>query len=220
MRVLITGAGSIGRELATNLLKEEDNEIVFIDTDEKKCDRVSEEFEALVINGDASNPEMLTKAQIDDADALVALTDSDPLNTVIAMLGHRFEVKKIIVKLNDLSLRSACEEIGVDKIVTPKVSAAAEIFSTLFGLERENLSILVKGGLRVVTLAIGNKKINKLEDIDLPEGAHILAVKSNSDVKIPKKGIKLNNKDEIIFLIEDKKILDELKEKLEKDKQK
>ncbi len=218
MRVVIAGAGSIGRELANNLIKEKDNEIVFIDKDEEKCERVSEEFDALVITGDASDPQILKKAEIEDADALVALTNSDPLNTVIAMLGNRFEVKKIIVKLNDLSLRSACDEIGVDKIVTPKVSAAAEIFSTLFGLERENLSIIVSGGLKLVTIEVGSAKDKKIESIDIPEGSHIVAIKRDDDVMIPRRDLKLKKGDELLIIIEKRELLDELKNLLDKEK--
>jgi len=214
MRVVIAGAGSIGRELANDLIKEKDNEIVFIETDEKKCDRVSEDFDALVINGDATNPDILKKAQLGDADALIALTDSDPLNTVIAMLGHRFEVERIIVKLNDLSLRSACEEIGVDKIITPKVSAAAEIYTTLFGLEQEDLSLVVKGGLRLVTLGVGSATEKHIGDLDLPKGTHIIAVKQEDNVRLPDKDFKLSEEDELLILIEKRELLDELKKRL------
>ena len=177
---------------------------------------MSEEFDALVITGDASNPEILKKAEIENSDALIALTGSDPLNTVIAMLGHRFEVEKIIVKLNDLSLRSACEEIGVDKIVTPKVSAAAEIFSTLFGVERENLSIIVSGGLRMVTIEVGNAKDKKVDKVEMPEGSHIVAVKRDDEVLIPRKDLTLKKDDELMLFIEERELLDELKKVLGK----
>lgn len=211
MRVVIAGAGSIGRELAGDLFREKDNEIVFIDTDESKCEKVSEEFDALVLNGDATNPDILKKAQISEADALIALTDNDAINTVIAMLGNRFEVKKIIVKLNDLSLRSACEEVGVKKIVTPKISASAEIYTSLFGLEHENLSLVVKGGIRLVTLEVNKAVGKKISDLDFPDGTHIIAIKKEDTVKLPRKEIKLSEDDELLILIEKRELLDKLK---------
>ena len=142
------GIGEIGRELANNLARKEHNELVLIDKDEDRSETISSEFDALVIHGDGSDPEILKKAQIRKADALVALTGSDPVNTVIAMLGHLMEEKKIIVKLNTYGLRAACREIGVDAIIAPKIAAAAEIVSTLFGFDRVNFSSVASGGLR------------------------------------------------------------------------
>lgn len=146
MKIIIVGIGDVGLELVEQLIKQEDNELVLIDTDEEHCDELAEKTDALVLQGDGTDPEILKKAQISEADALVATTGSDPLNTVIAMLGSRFEVEKIIVRLKGLGLRSACQEIGVSKIISPQIAAAAEILSTLYGPERVDFSLLARRG--------------------------------------------------------------------------
>jgi trk system potassium uptake protein TrkA len=133
MRIIIVGAGDTGIDLARKLGDRENVDLVIIDTDEKRCDLASNELNALVLKGDGTDPEILKQAQISEADVLVALTGSDPLNTVVSMLGRRFDVKKIMVKLNGLALRSACQSIGVYKIITPKISTADEILALLRG---------------------------------------------------------------------------------------
>ena len=96
MRVIIVGIGDIGYELARDLTRGGSHEVVLIDNNEARCEDLSEEFDALVLEGDGTHPELLQKALIEESDALVASTNSDALNTVIAMLAKRFGVPTII----------------------------------------------------------------------------------------------------------------------------
>lgn len=81
MRVVIVGLGDIGRELAENLARRRNNELILIDADEKRCERLAGEIDALVLHGDGTDPEILKKAKLEEADALVATTHSDAINT-------------------------------------------------------------------------------------------------------------------------------------------
>ena len=56
MRVVIVGMGETGRELAGNLGRKKNNELVLIDQDEGRCETLSSDFDALVIHGDGSPP--------------------------------------------------------------------------------------------------------------------------------------------------------------------
>ncbi|MGB5548276.1 MAG: TrkA family potassium uptake protein, partial [Polyangiales bacterium] len=113
MRVIIVGIGDIGYELTRDLTRSGSHEVVLIDSNEARCKELSEEFDAFVLQGDGTHPELLQKALVEESDALVASTNSDALNTVIAMLAKRFGVPTIIVKLKDLGLRPACQAMGV-----------------------------------------------------------------------------------------------------------
>ncbi|MDH3359998.1 MAG: NAD-binding protein, partial [Desulfobulbaceae bacterium] len=93
MRIVITGIGDIGRELAGMLNRREGNELILIDSDEKICEKLAAEIDGLVLHGDGTDPAILKKAGLAEADALIATTPSDPINTVIAMLGHRMGVE-------------------------------------------------------------------------------------------------------------------------------
>jgi len=59
MRIVVVGMGETGVELANNLGRKEDNELVLIDQDENRCETLSSDFDALVIHGDGSDPEIL-----------------------------------------------------------------------------------------------------------------------------------------------------------------
>jgi trk system potassium uptake protein TrkA len=203
MRIVIVGAGGIGTELLNNLRKQQGNEIVIIDSDEKNCETLASQTDALVVNGDGTDPRILQKAQVEDADVLVATTGSDALNTVIAMLGKSFEVERIIVKLDKTGLRSANQAIGVQKIVAPKVSTVAEILSAVHGFDRVDFSLAGRGGLHLVELAAGPGAGQRISDLELPDGAHYVAAIREDEVVLPRAGMKLSKDDKLLVLVED-----------------
>lgn len=202
MRVVIVGMGDIGRELAHELLAEGWHELVLVDNDPAMCSRMAGELDALVIEGDGTHPEILDKAQIDKADALVACTGSDALNTVVAMLAHAAGVETIIVKLDDLALRPACRQIGATRIVAPTIAAAWEIRAALSGLRRTDLSVLSRGGLLLVELDAGARAGRRVSELALPEGASLVAVMRGEDIRLPGPQIRLRDRDTLICLVE------------------
>lgn len=214
MRVVIAGMGDIGVSLAGKLADRKHTELVLIDADEDLCKQLSGRFDALVINGDATDPDILQKAELSEADVLVATTNTDPINTVIAMLGHRIGVEKIIVKLNGVGLRSACQAIGVTRVIAPKISAAAEILSTVYGFDRVNFSILAHGGMRLVDLEAGKTVGRQLSEIEFPDGSHLVAVLRKDEVLLPKANFKLEEGDELYVMVEGDKVLEQLRSEL------
>lgn len=214
MRVVIVGIGATGYELASNLERRGNTEIVLIDLDGERCDKLAADLDALVIQGEGSDPEILKKAQITEADALVAITESDAINTVIAMLGHRFGVEKIIVKLKGVGLRSACSEIGVTKIIAPEFSAASEIVSTLFGFDLVNFSVVASGGLQLYEVAVTKPAIKTVSELEIPDGAHIVAVMRENQMLLPRPKIKFKDEDQLIFLIEQETSLESIREQV------
>jgi trk system potassium uptake protein TrkA len=211
MRVVIVGVGDIGLGVADKLMGREDNEVVLVDSDEKRCEELSKKYEALVICGDGTDPDILQKAQVGDADALVATTGLDPINTVIGMLGRQLDVVTVVVKLNGAGLRAACKAIGVTRVVAPKIAAAGHIESALYGLDRIDFSMIARGGLQLAEYLVRQLEVDSISDLELPDGAHIAAVSRGDDVLIPRDGMNLNKDDSLLILLES----DEAKEKLD-----
>ena len=202
MKIVIVGVGDIGRKVVDALQKRVGTELVLIDSDEKNCEHLANEVDAMVLYGDGSDPAILKKARLSEADALVATTSSDALNTVIAMLGHRLEVPKIVVKLNDVGLRAACQEFGVSKVIAPKISAAAEILSVLAGLDRIDFSLVVQGGLHLIEIGVGEAHGKYMEELALPEGMLAVAILRDKQVLVPRGRTKLEENDVFLILLE------------------
>jgi len=223
MRIVIVGVGDLGLRVAKRLIDRKDNELILVDSDEKRCDELSKELEALVINGDGTDPDILQKAQVGDADALIATTGLDPINTVIAMLGRRLDVVTVIVKLNGAGLRPACQAIGVKKIIAPKIAAAEHIESALYDLGSVDFPMLVRGGLQLAEYLVRHLEIDSLSELKLPDGAHIAAISRGDEALIPRAGMTLEKDDNLLILIDNdkaKKDLDSRVESHEKERDK
>ncbi|MFW5686473.1 MAG: potassium channel family protein [Spirochaetota bacterium] len=203
MRIIIVGIGEIGLRLANLLGRRRDNELVLVDHDTDRADEISNSLDALVLHGDGSNPGILEKAQVSKADALVASTGSDQINTVIAMLGKNYGVGKVMVVLHSAVLRPACERIGVSAIFSPKVAAAAEMISTIYGFDRINFSLIASGGLTLDVIVVPGERTQTLDDLTIPRGVHPVAVRRAEDLLIPYPDLMLEPEDELILMYDD-----------------
>lgn len=217
MRIVIVGAGSIGCGLAEDLSRRGGNEVVLVEVDEQRCQVVSSKVDGLVLHGDGTDPEMLEKAQLREASALVACTGSDALNTVIAMLGRLAGVKKIVVKLDDLGLHAACQEIGVTRIVAPKLAATATMLSALYGTESLDLSLISHGGLELVELPAGDLVDKKLADLEVQDDAVLVAVLRGKQLLLPRPSLAVEAGDLLLALVEGEAALKKLRRHLHVD---
>jgi trk system potassium uptake protein TrkA len=211
MRVIIVGMGQVGSQLARELSQRKAVELVLIDADPERCRTLAEELDALVLEGDGTDPELLKKADVKKADALVAATQSDALNTVVAMLGKQFSVETIIVKLDEIGLRTACQEIGVSHIISPKISAVTEIISVLYGYNVLDFSLLIKGGVRLGELRAGGMAGRRIDEIEFPQGALVIAVFRDDQIVVPEGPTRIQEDDRLLIIAENEKVLGDVR---------
>lgn len=212
MKVIIAGIGDIGLELAETLSSRSGIDLAVIDSDESKCDDLAEQIDALVLHGDGTDPAVLDKAGVKSADALIATTEADALNMVIAILGKKFSIPQVIVKINKTELRSTCEEIGVDHVISPKVSAAMEISSVLHGYDVLDFSMLIRGGARLTEISPGNMAHKNINELELPEGTLVIAILRDERAVIPRGGTVLQEDDVLLVAAESDEVLETVKQ--------
>lgn len=217
MRIVIVGAGRIGTELARMLARREGNEIVIVDNDETRCRELVEKVDALVLEGDGTHPEILRKANLSEADALVAVTGSDAINAVITMLGGRAEVKNIIVKLDEPGLHAACTEAGATHIIAPSLASAAQIASVLYGFHRLDFTLLTRSGLRLAELEAGDAVGKRLSELAFPDGVLVVAILRGDESFLARGKVKIEAHDRLLTLVEEDGALAKVKSLLRLD---
>ncbi len=87
MKILILGAGQVGSSLAENLAHEA-NDITIIDKNEDTLHLLQDRLDIRTVTGHASHPDILRAAGAEDADMLVAVTDSDETNMVACQVAY------------------------------------------------------------------------------------------------------------------------------------
>jgi len=87
MKILILGAGQVGSSLAENLASE-DNDITVVDLDGRKLAILQDRLDIQTVRGRGSHPDVLRKAGGDDADMLIAVTNSDETNMIACQVAY------------------------------------------------------------------------------------------------------------------------------------
>ncbi|MFL0806352.1 MAG: Trk system potassium transporter TrkA [Oceanobacter sp.] len=87
MKIIILGAGQVGGTLAENLAVEQ-NDITVVDTDQARLRELQDRIDIKTVIGQGSYPQVLRQAGADDADMLVAVTNSDETNMVACQIAY------------------------------------------------------------------------------------------------------------------------------------
>jgi len=88
MKILILGAGQVGRTAAYHLSREPANEVTVVDTNEDVLRDLQDRLDVRAVHGNGAYPVVLENAGIADTDILVALTNSDEINIVACGIAH------------------------------------------------------------------------------------------------------------------------------------
>ena len=169
MKIIIAGGGRIGSKLA-ELCAKEKHAVVVAEKDEKLAEQLGESLDALILKGDASDRKILMDADIEHADALVAVTSDDKTNLMVCEVAKDFKVPKIVARVNDTSSEELFMKLGITASINTTTSV---IFAFKKALEKsgERLIGLVAGGKveifeKVVSKnsRINGKKISELQN--------------------------------------------------------
>jgi hypothetical protein len=130
MKVLILGAGQVGRTAAYHLSREPANEVTVIDTNEDTLRDLQDRMDVRAVAGNASYPNVLESAGIADTDILIALTSSDEVNMIaceIAYTLYRTPTKIARIRAAEYTSRAPLFTEGalaVDFWISPEQLAA------------------------------------------------------------------------------------------------
>ncbi len=129
MRIIIVGAGAVGTFLAERLAGE-GQDVVVIETNDRRVDEIRERLDALVITGNGASSSVLTEAGAERSDLLLAVSANDGANLLACHAAKTLGVKRTVARVQDPDLQEGIEGLSVDMVINPVESAAEEI-STL-----------------------------------------------------------------------------------------
>jgi trk system potassium uptake protein TrkA len=190
MRVVVTGAGAIGRHLSIDLV-ERGHQVTLIEQDRETAEHVREIAEGVeVVLGDACEPWVLEAAQLSRAEVVVAATGDDEDNLVTSLLAKQeFAVPRVLARVNHPKNEWLFnEQWGIDAAVSPPhiLTAMVEEAVTVGDLVR--LIRLEGGRTSIVEMTLSNDSPSvghPLYELRLPPDAAIVAILREGRVVIP-----------------------------------
>ena len=173
--VIFFGGSRIARKAATELVDEKN--IKIIEKDRELCNILSDKVpNALIINADGSDMDVLKEEGIQDADAFVAVTDSSEANIFACLAAQRFGVRKTIAEIENLDYIPMAEGLDIGTVLNKKTIAASYIYQMLLDASVRGVHNLTSADAEIVEFYAKEGSTitrHKVKDVNLPEEANI-----------------------------------------------
>jgi trk system potassium uptake protein TrkA len=203
MYILVVGAGKVGYFLAKRLCLGK-NTVSIIEKDREICETIAKELEALVVNGDGCDPDILEEAGIKRANVVAAVTGGDEDNLVICQLAkEKFGIRRTIARVNNPGNEHIFSELGVDVPIDSTRIIAKIVEEEVSFSDIVNLMSFKRGKLSIVRLDLPKDSpvINKeVKDLKLPGDSVLVSIVRGEEVIVPKGNTLLLPGDDIIAL--------------------
>lgn len=203
MRVVVAGAGVVGRSIARELLAN-DHHVTLIDRRESAltCDPVDGAEEFL---GDACELSCLERLNVEDADVVVAATGDDKANLVVSLLAKtEFAVARVVARVNDPRNEWLFDERwGVDVAVsTPRLMVSVVEEAVSVG-DVVRLMTLRRGGANLVSITLPDQTPlagRPVSRIRLPRDSALVAILRGGRVIVPEPDVPFEPGDELLIV--------------------
>ncbi len=157
--IIIVGAGVVGTTCAQRL-SQDGHDVVIVERDEETARELHDQLDVQVVSGDGCSLPALREAQIDQADLLLAVTDSDEVNMITALIaGSMFDVDQKVIRLRNRDHLENLPELarswpGKTTAINPDRVAADRILSLVRIPEAVDVTDLLGGRVVVAGFRI------------------------------------------------------------------
>lgn len=214
MYIIIAGGGKIGYYLVKTLLSYK-HRIIVIEPQIELCEKLANELNISTFNGDATDLDILTQAEVDKADAFIAVTGRDEDNLIACQLAKRnFGVDRTIARVNNPKNIEVFQKLGVDLAVSSTSVIADLIEQEVDYTGIKTLMKLKSGKLVLSEIVITGKSPvvnNSLKEINIPKDCILISVIRGEDVIIPN-GFTVLMENDYIIAVSSKQDQQELRE--------
>ena len=208
MKIVIGGAGAVGKHLA-KLLSKEHQDCTLMDDDGSRLEGLDSDYDIMTMQGSPTSIKDLEAAGVKNADLFVGVTPDESRNMNACIIAHGIGAKKTVARIDnyeylDPKLKPFFEKLGIDSLIYPEVLAAADIINALkLSWVRQRWDVhggaLVMLGIKLrETCEILNQPIKLLCGPDDPY--HIVALKRGGETIIPGGNDELYNGDFAYFM--------------------
>lgn len=205
MNVIIVGCGRVGSTLAEQL-GQEGNDVTVVDEDGTRVQKVLADNDIMGVIGNGASHSVLMDAGIEQADLLIAVTDSDELNLLCCLLAKKAGDCQTIARVRNPVYSQEGEfikkSLGLSMIINPELAAAAEIARVLRFPRAMEINTFSRGRVEMLKFRIESGSI--LEDcslLEFRERMHcevlVCAVERGTEVFIPDGRFVLKAKDRV-----------------------
>ena len=183
--VVIAGGGRVGLQAAV-MLDDRGHDVTIVEQDGDRCDMVADEYVATVIQGDASNPEILEQTGIDRCDVVAGLTGEAGLNLAVCLEAKQMTDTVRTVARIDTAAKESYTRF-VDAVLFPERSGARVAVNEIVGSDVQTL-VDVTGELDILEIRVAEDAPaagKTLSEVRFPSGTLVVSDENGDRVARP-----------------------------------
>jgi trk system potassium uptake protein TrkA len=211
-RVMIAGGGNIGMRLARAL--ENGYSVRVIEHNKRRCEGLAAKLNrALVLNGDATDEELLGQENIAQMDLFVAVTNDDENNIMSCLLAKRMGARRVVALINRRSYVDLLQSGQIDIAISPAQATIGKLLAHVRRGDVVAVHSLRRGAAEALEAVVHGDRDScrvtgrRVEEIELPAGATIGAVVRGGEVLMAHHDTRIEAEDHVIVFVTDKKTL-------------
>jgi len=211
-RVMVAGGGNIGLRLARAL--ESDYSVRVVEHNKRRCEMLAAKANrALVLNGDATDEELLEQENIAEMDLFVAVTNDDEHNIMSALLAKRMGARRVVALINRRSYVDLLQSGEIDIAISPAQSTIGKLLAHVRRGDIVSVHSLRRGAAEALEAVVHGDREScrvtgrRIDEIDLPAGTTIGALVRGDEVIMAHHDSVIQAEDHVIVFVADKKTL-------------
>jgi trk system potassium uptake protein TrkA len=202
-RIVVIGGGNIGLFLSKQIIEEiPDVRLKLIELSRDQAERVADQLEkAVVIFGDSMASEILTEANIQETDAVIAVTNDDQVNILSSLLAKREGATRATTLVNNMNYGPLVRSLGIDAVVNPRAITVSRILQHIRRGRIRGVHSLRDGLAEIIeaeTLETSPLSGKTLRAAKLPSGVIVGALVRGEEVIIPRADTVIQTGDRVI----------------------
>jgi len=206
MRIVVLGAGHVGRAIVDALYQEHD--MTVIDTDPERLAAVADRYDVRVVEGNGTTKRVIREAGVQECSLFIASTSREEANLVSAMMVKRLSRAMVVVRTTSVEYLEAWREreIDVDFMVSSELETANAI-SGLIGIPAaRQTDTFADGQVQVVEFDVPEGTTNDdvigrpLREAELPEESKVVSIIRGDELTFPRGDEKILPGDRIIVI--------------------
>ena len=205
-KILIIGGGNIGFNLAKNIEQSfESARIKIIEKDKSRAEMIANELNnSIVINGNGLDENVLTEANLEEIETVIALTNDDEDNLMACVLVEKFSKdKRTMALINKPNYSLLQSSLKIDDMIDPRMNTVSSILKHVHKGTIETAYTILNGEYEVIEAEIieTSELINKeLKSSNLPDEIRIGAILRDKNIIIPRSNFIFKKEDIVVFL--------------------
>jgi len=205
-KILIIGGGNIGFNLAKNIEQSfESARVKIIEKNKARAEFIANELNnSIIINGNGLDEDVLTEANINEVETVLALTNDDEVNLMVCVLAEKFSKdKRTMALINKPNYSLLQSSLKIDDLIDPRMNTVSSILKHVHKGTIQTAYTLLNGEYEIIEAEIieTSELINKeLKSANLPDSIRIGAVLREKEIIIPRSNFIFKEKDTVVFL--------------------